>query len=117
HADEDRAAMAQAQMQETIERLELTDDQLEQAKPVLQSAASEQQEILKRYEMDPESRENATSKPGFRQLRAMRKEMTAVRENTLEALDPILSEAQMEELKLIQEERRAEMRARIQASR
>ena len=109
--------MAQAQMQKTIERLELTDEQLEQVKPVLQGAASEQQKILASYGMDPQSRQNATSKPGIRKMRAMRSEMDAVRENTLSELGPILSDEQMEEFKLIQEERQAEMRERMRASR
>ena len=34
-ADDDRAAMAQEQMQQTFERLELTDEQIEQVKPCL----------------------------------------------------------------------------------
>ena len=116
-ADDDRAAMAQAQMQQTMERLELTDEQIEQAKPVLQGAASAQREILASYGMDPQGRQNSASKPGIRQMRAMRDEMTAVRESTLEELDPILSDEQMTEFKLIQEERQAEMRERIRASR
>ncbi len=116
-ADEHRAAMAQAQMQQTMARLELTDEQIEQVKPVLQGAASAQQEILVSYGMDPQSRQNGASKPGMRQMMAMRDEMTAVRESTLEALDPILSDEQMDEFKLIQKERQAEMRERMRASR
>ncbi len=116
-AGEDRAAMAQSQMQQTMERLELSDEQIELVKPVLQGAASTQQEILASYGMDSQSRQNAASKPGMSQMMAMRDEMTAVRESTLEALDPILSDEQMEEFKLIQKERQAEMRKRMRVSR
>jgi hypothetical protein len=116
-AEEDRAAMAQEQMQQTIERLELTNEQVEQVKPVLKKAASEQQKILSSYGMDPQSRQNSTRKPGMRQMMAMRNEMQDVRENTMRELDPILSDEQLEEFKQIQEERQAAMRERMRAAR
>jgi hypothetical protein len=55
-ADDDRAAMAQEQMQQTFEGLELTDEQIEQVKPVLEASVASMQEILLSYGMDPESR-------------------------------------------------------------
>jgi hypothetical protein len=116
-ADDERAAKAQEQMQQTFERLELTDEQIEQVKPVLQESASAQQEILASYGMDPQSRQNSASKPGLRQMRAMRSEMEGVRKDTINELEPILSNEQLDEFKLIQQERRAEMKERMRASR
>jgi hypothetical protein len=116
-ADDDRAAMAQEQMQQTFERLELTDEQIEQVKPVLEASVASMQEILLSYGMDPESRQGSAEKPGFRKMRAMRKEMHAVRENTLAELELVLSDEQLEEFKRIQGERQAEMRERMRGAR
>ena len=116
-ADDDRAAMAQEQMQQTFERLELTDEQIEQVKPVIEASVASMQEILLSYGMDPESRQGSAEKPGFRKMRAMRKEMHAVRENTLAELELVLSDEQLEEFKRIQGERQAEMRERMRGAR
>lgn len=116
-ADDDRAAMVQKQMQQTFERLELTDEQIEQVKPVLEVSVASMQQILLSYGMDPESRQGSAEKPQFRKMRAMRKEMHAVRENTLAELELILSDEQLEEFKRIQGERQAEMRERMRGAR
>ena len=116
-ADDDRAAMAQEQMQQTFEGLELTDEQIEQVKPVLEASVASMQEILLSYGLDPESRQGSAEKPGFRKMRAMRKEMHAVRENTLAELELVLSDEQLEEFKRIQGERQAEMRERMRGAR
>lgn len=116
-AEDDRAAMAKEQMQQTFERLDLTDEQIEQVRPVLEKSAAEQQEILARYGIDLEAPQSSSEKPGRRQLMAMRKEMEPVRKNTLTELGEILSDEQLEELKRIQEERRAEMRGRMRGGR
>lgn len=116
-AEDDRAAMAKEQMQQTFERLDLTDEQIEQVRPVLEKSAAEQQEILARYGIDLEAPQSSSEKPGRRQLMAMRKGMEPVRKNTLTELGEILSDEQLEELKRIQEERRAEMRGRMRGGR
>lgn len=116
-ADDDRAAMAQEQMQQTFEGLELTDEQIEQVKPVLEASVASMQEILLSYGIDPESHPGSAEKPGIRKMRAMRKEMNAVRENTLAELELILSDEQLEEFKRIQGERQAEMRERMRGAR
>ncbi len=116
-ADDDRAAMAQEQMRQTFERLELTEEQIEQVEPVLRESAAARHEILSKYGMDPESRQSSEGKPGMREMRTMRKEMEAVRKNVLDQLEPILSEEQFQEFKLMQDERRAEMRERIRRPR
>jgi hypothetical protein len=47
----------------------------------------------------------------------MRSEMEGVRKDTINELEPILSNEQLDEFKLIQQERRAEMKERMRASR
>lgn len=116
-AEDDRTEKAKEQIQQTIERLELTDEQAEQVKPVLEESAAAGQEILSSYGMDPESRQDSAGKPGIRKMRAMRNEMNALRENTLGELEQVLSDEQLEDFKRIQEERQAEMRERMREGR
>ena len=116
-AEDDRTEKAKEQIQQTIERLELTDEQAEQVKPVLEESAAARQEILSSYGMDPESRQDSVGKPGIRKMRAMRNEMNTLRENTLGELEQVLSDEQLEEFKRIQEERQAEMRERMREGR
>ena len=115
-ADDDPAAKAKAQMQETFERLELTDEQIQQVEPVLRASAEARQEILAEYGMDPASRQSSGARPGPRKMRAMRKEMDAVNEDTLGQLEQVLSDEQIAEFNRIQEERRAEMRERMRSA-
>ena len=116
-ADDHRPAMAQERMQQTIERLELTDEQIEQATPVFEKAAAARQAILSNYGIDPESNPGSSEKPGLREMRAMRKEMNDLRNETVSELEQILSDEQLEEFKRIQQERQAEMRERMRGAR
>lgn len=115
-ADEHRVAMAQQQIQQTIERLELTDAQIGQVEPVLEASAAARQEILSRYGMNPASRQGTAGKPGLREMRAMRKDMHALRKDTMGELEQILSDEQLEEFKSIQAERQAEMREQLRGA-
>ena len=108
--DDDRAAMAKEQLQQTVERLELSDEQIEQVRPVLEESAAARQEILSKYGIDLENPDN---RPPPRKLMSMRKEMNAVRKDTMGQLEQYLSDEQLAELKTIQEERQAEMRERM----
>ena len=116
-AEDDRTAAANEQMQQTIERLELTDEQIEKVEPVLQESAARRQEILSSYGVDPEAGQDSAGKMNPRKMRAMRNEMNAVRDDTLSQLKEILSDEQLEEFKLMQEERQAEMRERMRGRR
>ena len=116
-AEDNRTAEAKEKMQQTIERLELTDEQIEKVEPVLQESAAARQKILSSYGIDLESRQGSVGKPSPRKMMAMRKEMNAVGENMLGELKQILSDEQLEEFKRIQEERQAEMRERVREGR
>lgn len=101
------------QLQETIDRLALTDEQIDAVKPLLEGAAEKRDEILKKYGLDQASLENGAERPSRRSLRSMREEMNALSEENMEVLGAILTDEQIEEYKAIQSERQEEMRDRI----
>ncbi|MEO0580143.1 MAG: hypothetical protein AAFZ58_15755, partial [Pseudomonadota bacterium] len=115
-AEDDRAAKIQEQMQQTIERLDLTDEQIEKIKPIMQESMEARQKIMASYGIDPENSDGA-GKLGMRKARAMRKEMNAINAGTLSELEQILTAEQLNEYKAIQKERQAEMKERIRGSR
>ena len=114
-AQEDPSVRIEQRIEEVKTRLELTDEQVEQMTPVLEESMQARQSIMARYGIDPENG-GKPSKMGFKQLRAMRNEMNALRTDTLAELDNILTDKQLEEFKLMQEEQKAEMRARLRAT-
>jgi hypothetical protein len=108
------SAEAVERLAQARERLSLTDEQVEQIKPVMEESFAERNAILASYGIDLDN-PGGSGRPSFRQARAMRGEMEAVRSDTLAKLDGILSQEQLEEFKLMQEEQRAEMRERMKA--
>jgi Spy/CpxP family protein refolding chaperone len=116
-AKEDRAADLKGRMQEAQARLNLSDAQIDQMAPIMERAMQAQKDIMARYGMDPEDRNGSGSRPGLREMRAMKQEMAVVRSDTRAALEPILSDAQMAEFQRMQEERKAQMRERVRSSR
>ena len=115
-ANEDRAAELKGRMQEAQARLNLSDAQIDQMAPIMERAMQAQKDILARYGMDPENRNGSGTRPGLRQMRAIKQEMAVVRSDTRTALEPILSDAQMAEFQRMQEERKAQMRERMRSS-
>lgn len=115
HTQGDRAAQIRLQVQQTIERLELTDEQIERFLPVVERSLLAQKELMAKYGLDPESRQAA--RPDRKTLKALRAEMEALRANTLAELEGILSDTQLTALIAIQEERRAAMQSRMRDSR
>ncbi len=114
-AAEERAAQAELQLQQTIDRLELTEEQIEQARPILLQSQQAQRAVLASYGIDLESGQPPAKKLGLSQARAMQGQMDAIRQGTLRDLKPVLSDKQLDELQRIQAERRDEVRARIRA--
>jgi len=116
-AADTQAIEAQQRLAAAKERLDLSDEQLDQLAPVLEKSMAAQRRVLASYGIDPENRNGRGNRPGLRQARAMRKEMNAVRSDTLAEVDKILTDAQLKEFKRMQEERQAEMRKRIRGAR
>lgn len=116
-AQDDRAARAQEQVEQTIERLDLTDEQIERAKPILEETRASRQAIMARYGVDPDGRAVGGKKLGLREAMAMRKELNQVQEKTNAELKKILNAEQFKELEVIQQERSDAMRERIRSAR
>ena len=103
-ANSDRMAQVEQRMEEARERLNLSDEQMDQMTPVLAESMEKRREILSSYGIDPENSANAKGKLGLRKALAMKKELNAIRTDTLRALDDVLTDEQLEEFKLMQAE-------------
>lgn len=106
----------QEQFAEVSERLSLSDEQSEQLRPILSAAAESQREILSRYGIDLDSDDPPTKKIGLFQGRRLRGEMSKVESRTMNQLEEILTDRQLDEFKSIQDERRAVMKRRIRGA-
>ena len=116
-AQDGQAGQFRQHMEEARERLQLSDEQVQQMAPVMARSLESQQRILSSYGIDLESRSGPTQKLGPRQAMVMRDKLTAVRADTVGALEGILTREQLDEFKRMQEERQAEIRARIRENR
>ena len=96
-------------------RLDLNDQQVKEARPILQSSFRARQAILETYGIDLESRKPPAKKLGFREMRSMARELDKVRSDTSTQLRSILTKEQMNEYVRMQNERKSEMRQRLRA--
>ena len=101
---------------ETKARLNLSDEQLEQVAPILQSSFESRRAILLKYGIDIESRKPAARKLGIRKARTLSNELKKVSSSTSKKLDDILTKEQMSEYTTMQNERKSKMRQRLGAS-
>ena len=97
-------------MEQIGETLELTDEQVAAATPVLANHLEAQLAVFEKHDVELGSRERA----GLRKLLAIRKETNAVNARTLRLLSNILNEEQLAEYKTIQDEQRRKVRDRLQ---
>lgn len=98
---------------DTMERLELTDEQKPRVQEILTESMGKRMAILDSYGVKEGEKPNL----GLRQLRSMRGEMNEVREDTLSKMGGVLTADQLAEFKVIQEEMQAKMRERMRARR
>jgi len=115
-ASSDRMAQVEQRMEEARERLNLSDEQLDQMTPVIEESMRKRRAILSSYGIDSENRKNVKGKLGLRKALAMKKELDEVRADTLQGLDGVLTDEQLQEFKLMQAERQSEMRERIRGA-
>jgi hypothetical protein len=101
----------QAQLQQTAERLELSDTQLAELTPILRTQFDETRALLERYGLDRYS----AARLDRRKLLAFSSELNALREATEPQIAAILSKEQMAAYRKIQDEQRARMRAQFRA--
>jgi len=93
-------------------RLNLTDEQTEQVKPIFLDHIEKRLGVLKKYGINRES-QSYDKKMGFRELRAIKKEMDEINKQAENQIAAVLSKEQIDEYKRIQVEQRIEMRARL----
>ncbi|MES0882767.1 hypothetical protein [Roseibium sp. SCP14] len=98
----------QAQLQETIARLNLTEAQKQAARPVIEAGVRERLQILQNAGFE------RGKKPTFSQLMKVRGPITESRARTEAQLSTILDPAQMAEYRKITDERRKQLRAQFQ---
>lgn len=109
------AQSSAAMATEMQEKLGLTDEQVQEMQPILETSRQQQSDILASYGIDFES----DTKPQLsrRQAMSVRKEMKAVRKAMLEQLESVLTEEQLDAFADMQEaqadERRAQLRERL----
>jgi hypothetical protein len=112
-ADSEREDLVEERLAEAKARLELSDEQLEQMRPVIEEAVEAQRSILARYGIDLEAEGGPENKLGMREARKLRQDISKVRNKTLEQLEEILTEEQLDEFQKLQEENREMMKKRI----
>ena len=115
---EDRSAQLEERVAEVRQRLDLTDEQVAQMEPIIESGIEARLLVLEEYGIDPEARASgAQDKLRLRQKRALAKELNEINAEVRDEMSEILTDEQLAEYEKIQEERRAEMRERARARR
>ena len=117
------AAAADSQLEqrlaETKVHLNLTDEQVEQIRPVLKLNFTTSRAILAKYGVNPanpannKDSGNKPAKLGFINAQKLRKELGAVRDSTLKKLGGMLTDDQLVQYRELQAERAAELRRHI----
>ena len=99
-------------MAQIVERLDLTDEQREQVRPIMKNSAKQRRAILDKHGVGP-----GQPKPDRQTKRAIYNDMQPVRAETEQQLATVLSDEQMEEFRQIRQELRDEWRARAREQR
>ena len=111
-ADEPDVSQLEARLQETKLRLGLTEEQMAQLKPVLTDHFDAQMAVLDKHGIAVGNRGDR-GRLGLRKLRALRRDMDKISDNTSKRLSGILSKAQLAEFEKIQKEQRDQMREKL----
>jgi len=99
----------QHRFQEMVERLDLADSQRTELEPILRMHYLELQALLEEHDLD----RRRSHRPDRRTLLAFRSDAQALNQRTDGQVEGILSPAQMETYRDVQDESRARMRARL----
>ena len=113
----ERLEVFQQRLEEARIRLDLTDEQVEQVRPILRTEFEALLDVLQEYGIDLQDRSGGAGRLGFLRLRRLQRDVNALREQTLEDLDEVLTDGQLETYKAIQEENRQAMRERLRQRR
>jgi Spy/CpxP family protein refolding chaperone len=108
---EEIEAKAEERLEQVIENLELTDEQVEALRPIFQSSIERQAAVLEQYGIDLSDGEQG-GKLSRRERRKLRGDLKDEREKTDDAIAEVLTDEQFDAYKEMAEERQDEMRAR-----
>jgi len=114
-ADNETTEHFRSMMDETEERLQLSDSQKETVRPILKDDQVQRRAILNEYGIDLENID-PDNRPGRRTLLKMRRDMNRVDKQMEKQLASVLTDDQMAEWGALQEERREKMRDRLQGN-
>lgn len=109
---EEIEAKAEERLEQVIENLELTDEQVEALRPIFQSSFERQAAVLEQYGIDLSDGEQG-DKLSRRERRKLRGDLKDERERTDDAIAEVLTDDQFDAYKEIAEERHDEMRERL----
>ena len=101
------AEQREQRMEQIVERLDLSDEQREQIRPIMENSAKQRRAVLEKHGVGPGKPE-----PDRETKRAIHTDMQPVRAETEQQLATVLSDEQMEEFRQIRQELRDEWRAR-----
>ena len=113
----ERLEAFQQRLEEARTRLDLTDEQVEQVRPILRTGFEALLDVLQEHGIDLQAGSGGAGRLGFLRLRRVQRDLNAAREQTLEDLDDVLTDEQIETYREIQEENRQAMRARLRQRR
>ena len=113
---EEIEAKAEERLEQVIENLELTDEQVEALRPIFQSSFERQAAVLEQYGIDLSDGEQG-DKLSRRERRKLRGDLKDERERTEDAIAEVLTDDQFHAYKEMAEERRDEMRERLKGRR
>jgi hypothetical protein len=105
-------ARINAQIQESMEQLQLSEEQQEVVRPILEENFTKRLAVMAKYGLDPQSMMEG-DRPGRRTLRRMRNDIDEVSKNTEEQLKTVLTDEQIDLWNEMEEERRSRMREQM----
>ncbi len=111
-SSDELSARVQSQVEDSLERLALTDDQREPVRLILEATFADRLAVMERHGVDP-AQLQAGNRPGYRTMRRMSKDIDRVRKATERQLQEVLTEDQMDVWSTMEDERRARMRAQL----
>lgn len=108
---EEQQARVETRIEEVRRRLELSDEQRAEVESLLRRDFERRVEVLQRHGMTRES----DQRPSRQAMRAARRDLQAVREETDAQLERILDDRQLEEYRNIRQEAQEDMRERLRS--
>ena len=104
-------------LEKTRARLNLTDEQAEQVRPILRAGFEAQKKVLQKHGIEIRPGAEAPGRLSLLELRRLNRDLAKVREQTLDKLSDILTDEQIKVYREIQQERRQELRERLRKRR